>query len=213
MQYAGQIVILLTALVGLATAIFAYRSSRLKQISSPSESKVKLIRIDSEPISKWKWRFLQAWFLLLFLLTLYSSVTMPGTILVSVVSLAVATPFWFYAFWKIFRRRPWEEHSLVQRKTSVEVQGDYDSVFSQCDIALRKIGARIISVDRRAGVIKARKQSSVWSLGTKLDVGIEPGGAESYIVTVQADSVLPTVVWDMGITRRRVERFIEHLVS
>lgn len=191
MQLAVQIVILLTAIVGLASAYYAYRSARPKQISTSSESKVKLIRIDSDPISKLRWRFWQACVLVAGLMAIINGgillyMVSDEPIFWSAVLLALFTPAWFHACWKILRRRPWEEHSLVQRKTSVEVQGDYETVFSQCEMALRTIGARITGLDRSAGVIEAQKRSS----GTKLVVALKSGGGKSYTVTVESDSLV-----------------------
>lgn len=221
MEYAKEIVGLLAALVGLVAAIFTYYATKRRPILSSSKSRVRLSRMSSEPVKKWRWRVLQGIVVLVgsicliaFLISvLFWMKGNPRIPLWVAMELGVLSAAYGYAFWKVVRRKPWETHSVVRRKTEVEVEADYGTLFAHCETALKIIGARITALNKVNGVLEARTGINWRSWGAKMRIQILPVREATHIIKIESDSILPTILLDFGNNKRNVRRFIEALVA
>ena len=126
-----------------------------------------------------------------------------------VVFWALCLVSYVYQF-RVVRRGP-DTPSRVRREARVTVDGDYEAVFDRCENAVRKLGARIVLLERDGGHIHARTGLSWRSFGERVNVSITREGDASCVVVLASDSVTPITLVDYGRNSNNLELLIDSL--
>jgi hypothetical protein len=110
---------------------------------------------------------------------------------------------------RVFRRGT-DAPSKVRREARVTVDGNYDEVFDRCESAMRKLGAKVISLDRDSGQIHARTGLSWYSWGEKVDISVTKQADTVYSVVLSSDSIQVTSA-DLGKNSKNLQVLLENL--
>ena len=100
--------------------------------------------------------------------------------------------------------------SKVRREARVTVDGNYDETFDRCESAVRKLRAKVISLDRDSGQIHARTGFSWRSVGERVDISVTRQSDTVCSVVLASDSVTPITV-DYGKNSKNLEILLENL--
>jgi hypothetical protein len=208
----------ITAIVTCATALLTYLRERIKKPSEPASSaRLPIRHLSRGARAPWISVVLRKSLPVVAIIVIFF-LAASVWLLVREPSLATAgaAAFWtllmassVYQF-RVLRRGP-DAPSKVRREARVTIDGTYDAVFDRCESAIRKLGAKIISLDRDAGQIHARTGLSWQSFGERVDISVMRQGDAACSVVLTSDSVTPIVLVDYGKNSKNLDVLIANL--
>jgi hypothetical protein len=229
----AKIISVITAFVTLATAVLTYLREKIKTPSEPSLTNLReRIKKPSESSSSARLRIRHLsrsagapW------ISVFLWVSLPVTAILGVLILVVSVLRFILepslglagaiAFWALcmviigisFRAlmRGSDAPSKVRREARLTIDGNYEAVFDRCESAIRKLGARIISLDRDSGQIYARTGLTWQSFGERMHISVMRQGDTVCSVALTSDSVIPTTLVDYGKNSKNLEILVENL--
>lgn len=221
---------LITAVVTLAATVVTYRKSRKEQASpaAPSATTTVVGGASSLKVSFSTGSPRQFWLKLFKIASVFMGVmgilicgvafyflAIGGDVATSLVMLleGVLLSGMAVAFYLKFRKRPEEVKSRVRREMAIDVEGDFNQLFSGCRRALEKIKAELNVVDPDHGRLEGKTKVSFWSFGELVSVNITEQAAGHYNVIIASDSVIPTTFVDYGKNRSNVRAVLHQLMS
>lgn len=111
-------------------------------------------------------------------------------------------------------KRNFHQERKSTRQISVTVEGEYDKVFDQCEKALAKMKATIISIDRDQGVFQARTKMSWLSFGEQLNITVAFAPDPDCLITLKSEAIVPDSLLNRfhGVQKERnLDEFLENL--
>jgi hypothetical protein len=208
----------ITAIVTCATALLTYLRERVKKPSEPTSSaRLRIRHLSRDDGAPWINAVLRMSLPVVAILGVcFLAASLWLLIREPSLGTAGAVAFWtlclvsyVYQF-RVLKRGPGTP-SKVRREARVTVDGNYDEVFDRCESAIRKLRAKVISLDRDSGQIHARTGLGWRSFGERVDISVTRQSDTVCSVVLASDSVTPITMVDSGKNSKNLEILVENL--
>jgi hypothetical protein len=216
-----KIVAVLTAALGLMTALVTFRNTAAPVADPPQVAtahRLRLLSLEGESAKPW----LPFWFKCLMVVFGILSLSMTGVALwlfTSKPSVSTAIPFLFFgactaAYVLVIKRsrRSYQQGSSVKREATINIQGNYDQIWDECIAALKRIKVTIRTADAKKGQIDGSTNAGWKTWGEIVVVQITKISEDEYAVHIKSDSRLVTLMFDYGRNASNIEGFFQELV-
>jgi hypothetical protein len=118
-----------------------------------------------------------------------------------------AALFWFM----VVRARRWRDHPPSRRSREIEVEGSYAQILDGISRVLRRLEARVTSLDLEAGAIEASTSAGFRSWGERLSFDVQRNSPARHVVKIQSQSIVPFTLFDAGKNESNVQTAVELL--
>lgn len=211
-----------TAIIGLLTAVLSYRLSRAEFKAKQAEKngdRVQIVSMSERRQPSLRRRLFLKWLslgaaCLALLYALALVFVLPKEPLLGTLGLL----FFGLSVWAsihnflVLSRDPMNARSRVRHSTVLEVLGAKTELVAKCHVAMAKCGWRTVVLDADKGVVEAEVPMGLLSGASLVTVRITRADRGKSRLEISSEPTSVMVIYDWGINRRRVRKFIAALM-